>query len=262
MSHPVSELRKQTLALRASLKDCLAKPRPNQVHNIRTATRRVEAELELFPLLGDAPTIASQSKRFLKAAKRIRQAAGKVRDLDVHTDRVAEFPKTADSKTLAKALTRKRKRESDKLQRTLHKHEHKLLAVLADLEAALLPARSLSLSGTQADQIARRWFDTSASHLDPEDPAQFHELRKAAKLARYIAETASPSSPTARHFNRIQQTTGDWHDWLTLTDFACKHLPPSSPLLTILKQHRDQAHRTALIAARSIKSPRKTRTAA
>jgi CHAD domain-containing protein len=263
MSHAVATLHKQTVALRDAIISCLAKPKPKCVHNLRTTARRIQAQLELIPLLPDAPKITAQSKRALKAIKPIRQAAGKVRDLDVHLDHLADLPKTADPEALAKILDQKRDRQADKLQRILHKRQAKLLAALDLLEAALVPARTLPLSPAQAGNLARSWFASSTAHLNPTDPAQFHELRKAAKLARYIAEAANAPSPTARRFNRIQQTSGDWHDWLTLTTFAGKHLDPSSPLLSILKQRRDRSHETALHLIRTsiptLKPPRKTR---
>jgi CHAD domain-containing protein len=262
MSHPVATLHKQTVALRAAIIACLAKPKPKPVHTLRTTARRIQAQLELIPLLTNAPKVAPESRRAMKAVKPIRQAAGEVRDLDVHADHLAELPQTTDSEALARVLSQKRDREAEKLQRILHKRQGKMLAAIDDLEAALVPAHNLQLSPARASQFARRWFADSTSHLNPRDPAQFHELRKAAKLARYIAEAANAPSPTARRFNRIQQATGEWHDWLTLTIFARKHLARSSPLLTILKQRCDHTHHTALMLASTIKPPRKTRSKA
>jgi CHAD domain-containing protein len=261
MAHPVADLRKQHTALRAALEACLAKPRPNPVHNLRTTTRRLQAQLVLIPLLPDSPKITRQSRRVLKAAKSIRQAAGKVRDLDVHADQLAELPQTADNKALAKSLAQKRDLQAVKLQRILHKRQPKLLATLDDLETALRPARNLALSPIQASRLARRWFADATSTLNPTDPAQLHKLRKAAKLARYIAEAAAgpTPSPTARHFNQIQQCAGEWHDWLTLTDFAHKHLDPSNPLLATLTQRRNRIHRTTLTLTRGLKPPREIR---
>lgn len=253
MSNPVADLRKRGIALRKALEASLRKPKPEPVHKLRTHIRRIEAQLKLISLLPSSPDIAEQSRHFLKAAKAIRQAAGNLRDVDVHTNQLAELPETTGSKTLIKALSRKRDRQANKLQRALRKHRVNLFVAMDDLEAALRPASGLTLSPTTANRLARHWFADATSTLNPTDPAQLHDLRKAAKLARYIAETTSSltPSPTARHFGQIQQTIGEWHDWLTLTDFALQHLSSSSPLIATLKQRRDHLHRKALIDART-----------
>jgi CHAD domain-containing protein len=257
MSNPVADLRKRGIALRKALEASLRKPRPEPVHKLRTHIRRIEAQLKLISLLPSSPDITAQSRRFLKTAKAIRQTAGNLRDVDVHINQLAELPEITSTKALTKALNRRRDRQADKLQRALHKHRTKLFSALDDLEVALRPARTLTLSPSAVNHLAFHWFDDATSTLNPADPAQLHDLRKAAKLARYMAEIASSStpSPTARHFSEIQQAIGDWHDWLTLTDFARQHLPLSSPLLATLKQRRDNLHRKALIAAHTPPPP-------
>ena len=271
MSHPVADLRAQGIALRAAMEACAHNPKTKPVHNLRTASRRIQAQLELLPLLLDVPhaphaprikiKFKRESKAFLKAARKIRHAAGIVRDLDVHADHLATLrspnPSAKAARTLAKDLEPKREKAAAKLQQTLHKHHSKLLDALNDLETALLPAAELELTPPQANHLAEHWFTRHTADLNPQKPADLHDLRKAAKLARYIAETAAPpsrskksASPVARHFNQIQQTTGDWHDWLALTEVAAHHLKASSPLVPTLERRRDQAHLSALTLIR------------
>ena len=250
MAHPVTHLREQGIALRAAIEDCLHKPKPQPVHTVRSTTRRLEALLELFPLLPHTPKIKKQSRLLRKATNPIRRAAGRVRDLDVHATHLEELPPTPDTAHLIKSLARKRHHQATRLHRTLAKHQPDLVAALDELEKALLPANEVQLSPTRASQIARTWFAHSIEKLSPQDPQQFHELRKAAKLARYIAEagteTGDNPSPTARHFNQIQQSSGEWHDWQTLSEQAHKHLKPTSTLIPTLERRRDEAHRAAL----------------
>lgn len=268
MSHPVADLRAQGIALRVAMEACVHNPKTKPVHNLRTTSRRIQAQLELLPLLlatAHAPKIKfkREAKAFLKSSRKIRQAAGVVRDLDVHADHLASLRSPIASaraaRTLAKDLEPKRHKAAAKLQQVLHKHHGRLLDALNDLEAALLPAAELELSPPQADHLAEHWFTRHTADLNPQRPADLHDLRKAAKLARYIAETGNPPdvsrskkspSPVARHFNQIQQTTGDWHDWLALTEVAAHHLKASSPLVPTLERRRDQAHLSALTLIR------------
>ena len=71
--------------------------------------------------------------------------------------------------------------------------------------------------------------------LDPHEDDDLHSIRKVCKTARYIAEIGSDESETAMKFARrmekIQQTTGAWHDYLLLLDQAQTRLPGGSPLI-------------------------------
>ena len=245
---PQATLRKQSKSLRAALDAALQKPVPEHVHQLRISICRIEALLAVIPLLPKAPAIAAQSKRFLKAAKPIRRFAGKLRDLDVHATHLDKLSKAFDTRALAKALGRKRDRQAKRLREFLQKRQKKLVTALDELEAALYPARNLSITPIEADRLSRRWFADAAANLSPSKPVELHDLRKAAKLARYIAEAGSRSggSPTSRRFRRLQQSIGEWRDWLTFTDFARQYLPASSPVLTSLKQQRDHLRQDAV----------------
>jgi CHAD domain-containing protein len=54
-----------------------------------------------------------------------------------------------------------------------------------------------------------------------------HQYRIAVKRARYAAEFAPKSADAAQfiaQLKRLQDAVGNWHDWLTLTSTAAKHL--------------------------------------
>jgi CHAD domain-containing protein len=54
-----------------------------------------------------------------------------------------------------------------------------------------------------------------------------HQYRILNKRARYAAEFAEPSAEGEQFIaglKRLQDAVGDWHDWLTLTQTASKHL--------------------------------------
>ena len=83
-TYPVQVLRDQTTALEAALSACLAYPAPKAVHRLRTGTRRVEAQLLILAATPGLPTCREPAAELRRELRRLRRAAGAVRDLDVH----------------------------------------------------------------------------------------------------------------------------------------------------------------------------------
>lgn len=74
------ELKKPLSKLRKVLKKMPKQPPPEQVHDLRTNTRRIEASLAALQL-----DRKRKGKRLLKAITPLRRCAGDVRDMDVLT---------------------------------------------------------------------------------------------------------------------------------------------------------------------------------
>jgi CHAD domain-containing protein len=84
-------LRAVTVALKDELKQCADDPNVETVHHVRTGTRRVQAMLETVLREVATPNnqnavsdLADAGEKWTRLLKRIRRAAGPVRDLDVH----------------------------------------------------------------------------------------------------------------------------------------------------------------------------------
>ena len=136
--------------------------------------------------------------------------------------------------------TADRDNAADRLEQLLHKHHARLpLAFGEELLATLAPAESITLSEAQLiELILARYGNLQAaapSAAVPGTIAQLHEIRKRAKLARYLAESAPRSATAARRlaaqFERLQQAGGEWHDWLVLAQVANGELSPSGQKL-------------------------------
>ncbi len=93
----LDHLREVATAMRGTLDACRKHgdaPKVEAVHHLRTGTRRVEATLETLAReagargLGRATEEARQ--RWLRQLKKVRRAAGTVRDLDVHRELLAD----------------------------------------------------------------------------------------------------------------------------------------------------------------------------
>ncbi len=94
---PVPVLQDQLTALEAAATVCLADPDVKAVHKLRTQTRRVEAMLLLLALIPGLPEHAKPAAALSRALKRLRRAAGEVRDLDVHRKMLESFAGAEDT---------------------------------------------------------------------------------------------------------------------------------------------------------------------
>jgi CHAD domain-containing protein len=253
MPQPVTVFLQQSLELKAALADCLTKASPKPVHKLRSSTRRIEATLELLAAVSTNVHIDRKSKPLRKALRKLRRAAGAVRDLDVHRELLKTCNKNDDTRHLDQELSAARVRAARKLVQVLEENQKKARQSLDDFEAALQPALNLELSGKELMHLTRSWFAISAGNLDPGHDEQLHSIRKAGKTARYIAETGAEASKAAAalaaRFERAQQILGAWHDYLLLFDEARTSLSKQSPTTEQILQKatvlRQQAHDAA-----------------
>ncbi len=321
LAYPIATLREHVTALEAAITLALADPKPKAVHRLRTSTRRIEALLILLDLLPGLPDHAKPVRKAAKLLKKLRRAAGAVRDLDVQQDLVPTLLPRADrhdtgtaasdaspasdanstseehtdtdhsrhhqdrlhrhAKRLTDTLDRRREQEAAALLTTLVKLQSQLAPALEHLLDTLAPAADLSISPEELTALTRDWYrhhlPASARILTTGNPRLLHEVRKTAKLARYIAEIAAQSTPStqsapalrtpllthranhrpvaaktpqqpgtspaqiASEFEAVQQSGGAWHDLLTLADIARVHLGKRSPLTRHLEAARDGA---------------------
>jgi CHAD domain-containing protein len=210
-----------------------SKPQPDSVHRFRTGTRRLQI------LLGElSPKLDRNQKKLLKLLGRIRKRAGKVRDLDVQSAalRSLKVPREPRRKAqLVNQLIELRAQQEKKLRKAVDKasvreirKRLKRAAVRFDLKTSRDPLA-----------VAKAMLETVDRAGAPLTETVLHQYRILSKRARYAAEFANPS-PQADQFiaqlKRIQDASGDWHDWLTLTQTANQHLGDvrESPLVAEL----------------------------
>jgi CHAD domain-containing protein len=227
-ARPIQTLREQITNLEAAITVCLADPIQKSVHKLRTSIRRIEAQLTLLSLLPGLPPHQKPEKKARRFLKRLRRAAGTIRDFDVQIHLIEEKTSASTKKAsdeLTKVLKHQRIQGEADLLHILNKHQAKLTRSLESLLEVLDPAKSQTLLATKLSHLAQDWFARNLpSETMPEDPDQLHAIRKTAKLARYIAETAPKSASTPRKlaatFESLQQSGGEWHDWLILSAIA------------------------------------------
>jgi CHAD domain-containing protein len=267
-THPIQVLRDTATSLEAAIRSCLSKPRKTAIHNLRTLTRRIEAELELLAMLPALPPHEEQARNAVRLLRKLRHAAGQVRDIDVQRDLIrdeaaasngAPHPSREQDRDLReqacqlrRELKRKRDEAEDHLLRLLHKQRTQLPLAIEELLDTLAPAESITLSEPQLTTLVRDWY---GNHREPHEPApipqniaDLHEIRKRAKLARYLAESAPESAVKARRlaarFESLQRAGGEWHDWLILAEVAAHELGDSAQLPQRFAAQADHSLRT------------------
>ncbi len=236
ITFPIRTLRDEILALGTVLSACLTEPNLRAVHRLRTGTRRLEAQLLLLELLPSVPPHREPAATLRRELRRLRRAAGEVRDLDVQGKHLellgnsessqnalqtalptatppAEAGTTSDqddalsntlnsgSGRLAERLSRKRTKAATALQRILGRRQTKT----ADAAEALLHVfrtdGDLSLSAEHlihaAETVLYRDGLLRGAGTGKLDEEELHAVRKSAKLARYLAETM-PGHPAVK----------------------------------------------------------------
>ena len=253
MPQPVTVFLRQSLTLKTAIAACLEKTSPKRVHQLRTTTRRIEATLELLIISADLTRIDKQSKPLRRSLRKLRRAAGDVRDADVQHDLLAAYHRTPDAKRLREDLSALRKKVERKLIKRLKLEQKRVDLRLQTLEASLGPAIDLDLSGAKLITVTETWFAENIRSLDPQQDQDLHTLRKASKTARYLAETGIDASKAvatlARRYEAAQKSLGEWHDHFLLLEQAHNYLPHGSETIQQIQEDMERLHDHADTAA-------------
>ena len=250
---PVLEhLRKVAADMREEVEACRndKPPKVEAVHHLRTGARRVEATLETLAreagARGLGETAEKARQRWLKQLKRVRRAAGVVRDLDVHRKLLEENFLGGAGDQEAKAAARepsllvtqaqaldhwlesRRGVAADELCSTLDGHVARLLDAEQNFFALIAKRRSLGRRAPRpAEQLALEDYLRLLDAMPLLDRENLHDFRKGAKKARYVAESEennAAAEAVAKTVKRVQDAIGEWHDWVVVADEASEAL--------------------------------------
>ncbi len=201
------------------------------VHQLRVATRRARAAVDLFQ-----PVLPKKRSRWLKRwLRRIRRAAGRARDLDVMQDRLSQQVHECDTPliSLLGALESQRRRAGKPLRKVCRRAQKKRFSRRwRKLIGRIQPRDSCSLTrGTFGPYAQQALTDTvnaffaEADRLDAESDASLHRLRIAGKRLRYTIElVVSAFNPTLRKeiypaVEALQKRLGTFNDHVTAAQF-------------------------------------------
>jgi CHAD domain-containing protein len=251
---PIECLQEQIITLKEAFAACQANPTSSAVHHLRTNIRRVEAQMKLLNQLQDLPPHHHETRKLYQELKKVRRYAGKVRDLDIQRELIMVHSTSitaTDARRLHRWLKRQRDNEAAELHKMLQRTRAKVFLTLDRLYEALHSDERFSLSATQLVALTQAWF---ARHCRPNDTIEhLHATRKAAKLARYMVETARGSTTAtkiAKSLEDIQRAGGQWHDWIQLVGIAIDKLGKRHPLAESFKGQCDlslRGYRTKIV---------------
>ncbi len=197
------------------------------VHRLRTTTRRLRSELQLFRGLVDV----EWTERMGADLKWLAQGLGAVRDLDVLKDRLSTMSGDLSASLAALFATLQRRRETAILsvQDMLHDERHRrimdgLSGALGRPDSILTDRAAEPCRSALPPRVTDAWRSLvkAARRLHPSAPDDdFHRVRKLSKRALYAAEVVTGilkpgAAKEARRFmrrlTRVKDVLGEHQD--------------------------------------------------
>ena len=250
---PVEQLRDNAKRLEAALSVGLAKPTPKAVHELRSSTRRVEAQIDLLGMVHGLPAWKAPAEKVLRRLAILRRKAGRVRDCDVQDkllkdeeheltaapEAPPDLGKARDK--LRKQIAKSRAQCERKLLAEIDRQLPKLARDTEELLAALKEGKDREFpAATLLAEIERRLEPVLMARQGGEE--HLHDLRKAAKRARYQCESlpGPEAAAMARRFESLQDAGGSWHDLLDLATTCHGKFGAEHPLSRVIEHRRDE----------------------
>ena len=211
-------LLKPAKKLRKLVRKLDRRPAPEDVHALRTNTRRFEAAFDALKLDGQ-----SGGRSLMKDLRRCRKRAGKVRDMDVLTGYASTIHVTGEEECgvrLLEHLGARRRKYASKLYADVRRLRSSLRKDLRRTEARLtelVQADGDGAGGSAAASQAAGTATTLAVQLTaPErlDRANLHPYRLKVKELRNILRMAAGNSTRfVDDLAQVKDAIGEWHDW-------------------------------------------------
>ena len=253
VSYQVANLRAQVSALETVMAQVIAKPGKEPVHQLRSVTRKVEAQFAVLrELAGQEPgfqVVESSARRVEKLLDKVRRAAGRVRDLDVQQALAQEFAGEGATASVRREVREIRKQlradravAAEDLVSALSGHGRRLAPQLEALMTELKPVEAVGMSPVEQEVMTRGWYASQldVARQDGKLVRAMHRIRKAAKLARYMAENGL-AARVVEEFKAMQEAGGRWHDCRILLNAARRRLGKRSGLAALLKEREATA---------------------
>jgi CHAD domain-containing protein len=216
----------------ADLKTCHAEFTEVAIHNLRVATRRLLAALELIRTFDPHPRV----KKLRRNLKNQLDGFDSLRDVQVM---LADISKNIEGLPELQPFQKYLQKREKRLLRAAEKHvraiklsvfNKRLLKVRETLAA--IPAEDLHPRLLQAVDETYLTVKKRYGAMDPDQPATIHSLRVAFKKFRYMVECIHPtllnfSKPRLKSMQNYQTLMGNIHDaevfLETLADFAARY---------------------------------------
>jgi CHAD domain-containing protein len=264
MADELERARKAVREFSKTMKSLPMDPPPEEVHKLRTTTRRVEAIVSVLAQLE-----GKESRRVLKSIEPIRKAAGGVREMDVmivNARKLARYVAGDSLTRLLEHLQIARQQNAEVLRRVLGRRRDLARENLKDyskfIRTALSPKKeAVSLNGLPAQShegvhSAAIRVVRELGEWPPFDAENIHAFRLKVKELRYILQLSADSdSGLLQTLGNVQRRIGDWHDWQQLEEIAREllNMERDGALLTRIGETSRRRFNQALTAANSLR---------
>lgn len=253
------KLEKPLIKLRKLVRRMSKVPTQDEVHDIRTNTRRVEAALEALHL-GQKP----RGRRVLRVIAPMRKKAGNVRDMDVLTGFSATLSSNGENQCLVKLLEylgEERARNARMLRKTVAKRRKRASKRLKS--CALFIDDNFVKHSTSKQ---RKWPEdatAAALHMSREltswprlSANNLHLFRLKVKELRYVLQLSGEDNELTERLGDVKDQIGEWHDWMELDAIAKEVLSDcrNCKVITRIEQTAKQKFEVALEAAQQLRS--------
>lgn len=255
MALDIEQLDKPIRKVRKILYKMPTEPSPDQVHDLRTNSRRLEAVLE-------ATDPDRNGRKILKQISKVRKKAGKVRDVDVLTAYATELPHDGDEESCSIRLL-------EHLGAVRHKNAKKLRKTAQQL-APDLRKRLKRVSQDLQNRVKQRQADQSRTSTritsaalelvgELERPTSLnetnlHPYRLKVKELRNLLRLAEAHGDESflETLCEVKDAIGEWHDWVELEAIAKKALDHDQCRLMreLKKKSRDRFERALALTDR------------
>ncbi len=192
---------------------------PEELHDMRVATRRLRAALKLY-----ADVLPKRAERYERDLRWVAGALGEARDLDVHLERLAGEA-SRDGGVLEEVVSVLEERRVEARRRMLEALDsNRYEALVANFSGTLRRGRSPAPAGpiveSAPDLVRRRYRkvrEAASAITGDSPPEEFHDLRKKGKRLRYALEPlqgiyGKPSEKMVELLKAIQDDLGDHQD--------------------------------------------------
>ena len=228
--------RQQLAGWRQLLARCGKKPGRRRVHELRVATLRLEALLELWLHGHERDPAARAVRRWSKQAARLRRALQPARSAAVYLGKLAWLRRqvvAGDARraaclrqiaALERRFVKRREAAEKELMEAIRNRRARLVRWSEEIEGAI-PVLVAQGGALGMDVMRERAGDLTAEF--PVLSADcLHGYRKRVKKLHYLADFfAAVDSRAARQaeiFGKMQAVIGEWRDWQSLARKACR----------------------------------------
>jgi CHAD domain-containing protein len=207
---------------------------PETVHDLRVCSRRLQQALRVLHPAAKPP----KSKKVLRVLRRVRQALGPCRNLDVNLDLIKEKHQHASAAAVQRAwstvqqeLETSRAPLVERARREITRQDlfNLIARTKALIEAAASDTDPVERIDKSIAKSMKAWQEAFESATEKRDGIHLHRLRILGKQLRYRVELLAElgetkAKPLVDALKELQNALGEWHDRSVLIEYLGKFL--------------------------------------